>query len=40
VAHLHALAGAGRLQGQVGDDGVLRFRTTPPAAEVATPAPA
>jgi glyoxylase-like metal-dependent hydrolase (beta-lactamase superfamily II) len=37
VAHLHALAGAGRLQGQVGDDGVLRFGTLPPADAVATP---
>jgi len=26
VAHLHALASAGRLEAQMGDDGVLRYR--------------
>ena len=32
VAHLHALAGAGRLRGEKGSDGVLRYRTVPTLA--------
>jgi glyoxylase-like metal-dependent hydrolase (beta-lactamase superfamily II) len=35
IAHLHALAGAGRLQAVPADDGVIRYRTVVPAAQAA-----
>ena len=35
VAHLHALWFAGKLERTIGDDGVIRFRATSPAAVAA-----